>query len=135
MRPERSRLDVLEALGSLAVRLRLDNFNEGVCTRTGVRYRWTGERWVEKTFQQLNDLQRQRLRRFGIDDPEQSYNAFLAEIHVQPPDRLLRHLAAAPTLNLRDVDRLAGYLGPWKPTIHSTRSRIRSNAGRPRKAR
>lgn len=91
-----------------------------VCVKTGDRYVRdiiTGH-WkvVNVTFNHLDDLQYKRLANKGID-ADASYKKFIAEILVQPPDRLLFDLSLAPVFELHKVSAMQGsalFIGGWK---------------------
>lgn len=84
------------------MRLRLTEFNHGVCTRTGRHYRWNGERWVrwEKgrrySYPQLryepypdggmfHPILRERGKALGLDI-EQSYRDFINHLKGNDAD-------------------------------------------------
>lgn len=91
-----------------------------VCVKTGDRYvrDIITDRWkiVNVTFNFLDDLQTRRLTNKGID-ADASYKKFIAEILVQPPDRLLYDLSLAPVFELHEVSAMQGgalFAGRWK---------------------
>lgn len=89
-----------------SVRLRLTEFNAGVCTKTGQRWRWTGDKWVPAEFQEIDDLVRKRLEKRGMDI-EAMYADFQLEIRIRPPRMLLEDLASAPALPEDQVSKLS----------------------------